>query len=297
MQLWANNKIRLLITGVCNAHCPHCHNEGVNENAKFIPLPLVEKIVTLAKRSGQPVTDATISGGEPLLHPKVVEIASLLAQVASRITLSTNASRLTPERAQALVKAGVSKFRIDLDPFRMTGKRWAVAGLNVPRLLKAVTVAKDAGAQVAFNTVLSTYSEEQLRLALSIAAENNIGIKCFERVLPDEHGIFRPAPDIPRILFDQIMESLFGRVQIVHDTQSGDITYSCTGFKVRYCELLCLHGSCGYTGTRIEPNGFVSACMNRLNGPRISIDETLDRTEEILTEAVSTGCVLGLNHG
>jgi GTP 3',8-cyclase len=54
--------------------------------------------------------------GEPLLHPKIADMVAYAkkAEIADRIEIVTNASRLTPELSDALLCAGLDRLRISL---------------------------------------------------------------------------------------------------------------------------------------------------------------------------------------
>ncbi len=59
----------------------------------------------------------TLSGGEPLLHPEIVEIVRAAADAGLRASLSTSGDPLTPDLARTLAASGVHGVNLSLDAF------------------------------------------------------------------------------------------------------------------------------------------------------------------------------------
>ena len=67
--LWANDRLRLILTGKCNINCFYCHNEGQPKSNNFFPADLFARVIELLASKQSHLDSVTFSGGEPLLHP------------------------------------------------------------------------------------------------------------------------------------------------------------------------------------------------------------------------------------
>jgi len=69
--LWANHKLRLIVSSACNLDCFYCHNEGQRKSADLLPIDLFEHLLRLAYRNPVGLERATFSGGEPSCTPSL----------------------------------------------------------------------------------------------------------------------------------------------------------------------------------------------------------------------------------
>jgi MoaA/NifB/PqqE/SkfB family radical SAM enzyme len=106
------------IVGTCNLRCPTCPVGNSPERPKgFMELALFERIVEKIRRES-PVPHPQINlynWGEPLLHPDLPEIISILRRAGMRSNLSTN---LNIKRGlEAVIAAGPDELKISLSGF------------------------------------------------------------------------------------------------------------------------------------------------------------------------------------
>ncbi len=76
-QIHADSKIRMVsvnieITDKCNLHCAFCFNNSEQKHSRFLTLDEFQKFLSKLIEFG--VTDVTLSGGDPFLHPQIVDI-------------------------------------------------------------------------------------------------------------------------------------------------------------------------------------------------------------------------------
>ena len=98
------NMLYLYIAGSCNLACRHCwispnYIPG-GKGGEFIPLEYVEKAI----REGLPIglSGVKLTGGEPLLHPKIRELIAMIAQAGLRILIETNGTLIDADLAAFL---------------------------------------------------------------------------------------------------------------------------------------------------------------------------------------------------
>ena len=66
-------RLRISVTSACNLNCFYCHHEG-NPNEDFHELTInqIEQLAQIIDEYN--ISKIKITGGEPLLHPQIVEI-------------------------------------------------------------------------------------------------------------------------------------------------------------------------------------------------------------------------------
>lgn len=107
--------ILLEITGRCNLRCPVCFADA-GGGGDFVPLStLVEQMRWIRGQAGEVVLQ--VSGGEPTLHPEVVEVVAEAARLYPGVQLNTNGLRLAEDSglAKRLFGAGLSWVFLQFD--------------------------------------------------------------------------------------------------------------------------------------------------------------------------------------
>ena len=87
------NKIFLHCTYDCNAKCIHC---AVPQTKSYMPLERYKQLVDIAKKSE--VEYLIIGGGEPLLHPNILEMVKYASDMGIKVKIETNARLLNKEK-------------------------------------------------------------------------------------------------------------------------------------------------------------------------------------------------------
>ena len=76
------------ITDKCNLHCDYCCRNCDSNNNHFLDLVVIDRLLSTSADHG--ANTVAISGGEPLLHPQILEIANLVKKYNYKSTLLTN---------------------------------------------------------------------------------------------------------------------------------------------------------------------------------------------------------------
>jgi cyclic pyranopterin phosphate synthase len=114
--------LRISVTDRCNFRCTYCMPKEVfGRDFQFLKraeLLTFEEIARLSQIFVQlGVQKIRLTGGEPLVRRNVEALVALLAPIAglTDLTLTTNGSLLTVEKARALKDAGLRRITISLD--------------------------------------------------------------------------------------------------------------------------------------------------------------------------------------
>jgi radical SAM protein with 4Fe4S-binding SPASM domain len=93
-------KALVQITERCNLHCAHCFVSSTRHGAD-IPLQRIREDV-LPRLLRARVARLTLTGGEPFVHPDVVDIVAAAVDVGMNVGICTNATCITSEQIAAL---------------------------------------------------------------------------------------------------------------------------------------------------------------------------------------------------
>jgi len=110
----------LEITTFCNMKCPGCYrgcNRSDNKQEHF-PLERLKKEILMLKKIRNCQT-ITISGGEPLIHPQILEIVRFIKKEGMIPSIFTNGRLLTREFLLSLKEAGLISLNIRVDSNNM----------------------------------------------------------------------------------------------------------------------------------------------------------------------------------
>jgi cyclic pyranopterin phosphate synthase len=145
--------LRVSVTDRCNFRCTYCMpREIFGRDFAFLrrdELLTFEEIARLARSFvNLGVEKIRLTGGEPLLRRDLERLIEMLSRIGGLqdLTLTTNGSLLTREKAQALKDAGLNRITISLDSLDDDVFR-AMNDVDFPvgRVLDAIDAAGDAG--------------------------------------------------------------------------------------------------------------------------------------------------------
>ncbi len=149
--------LRISVTDRCNLRCVYCMpKEGLQwqRRADQLTVDEIARVVETAAAGG--VRRVRLTGGEPLVHPQIVEIVRRLAAVPGieEVSLTTNAMML--ERlAQPLAEAGLKRVNISLDTLEADKFRRITRGGDIARVWRGIAAAEAAGlVPLKLNTVI-----------------------------------------------------------------------------------------------------------------------------------------------
>jgi SynChlorMet cassette radical SAM/SPASM protein ScmF len=105
------------LTEGCNLRCRHCWIEPPHQSAKrqypALEPGLLRHILDQAKPLG--LSSVKLTGGEPLMHPRIGEILEILRSEELRFNVETNGVLCTPGLARELVRSGMYHVSVSLD--------------------------------------------------------------------------------------------------------------------------------------------------------------------------------------
>jgi hypothetical protein len=151
------------ITDHCDYHCPVCYaGSGPRENPIYLPADEVLRRVRQVRRRGSKTV--SLSGGEPTLHPGLMEIVRGARAAGLRIQLATNGSRLArePDLARRLRSAGLWKVSLQLDSLNETTHLRQRGNTFVSEKITAADRVIEAGLRLGTVTTVTTLNLGEL---------------------------------------------------------------------------------------------------------------------------------------
>jgi MoaA/NifB/PqqE/SkfB family radical SAM enzyme len=111
------NCIYFYLTEGCNLCCSHCYlnpkHEDKDHKYNYLDLDLFKDIIKQAKPLG--LKSVKLTGGEPLMHPKIKEILEVVKQEDLRLVVETNGVLCTEEIAELISKCKNPFASVSLD--------------------------------------------------------------------------------------------------------------------------------------------------------------------------------------
>ena len=188
--------VRLSLTDRCQLKCIYCvPEEGLtclSQSERLTRAELIEIVGAFAKIG---VRKIKLTGGEPLLFPKLADLIAQMKQIEpiEKVTLTTN-GLLLPKQLEKLVAAGLDGINISLDTMNEENYRMLTRNGTLAETLKGLDVALKAKIPLKINCVLlhtTTYAD--IEGLLDLAKEERVHVRFIEWM---PIGSLNPLPAI-----------------------------------------------------------------------------------------------------
>jgi len=151
----------LEVTSQCNLQCEGCYHENIKGGHKT--LAEIEEEMKTIKRLRK-VDSVSIAGGDPLVHPQILDIVRLVRKYGWKPIINTNGLALTEEYLKDLKKAGVFGFTFHIDTTQKRRDSSATSEQEYISLRQkfADMVAKEGGIVCGFNQTVSEQTLDEI---------------------------------------------------------------------------------------------------------------------------------------
>lgn len=136
----------------CNMSCPHCSNLCFAPQKRSLTPEIIKRFCDEADAMG--LAQMSVSGGEPLMFPDLEDVVKAIGPDRFHISMSTNGSLLTLEKAKWVKSIGIDKLKISLDCIDEDGPSFHDKG-QTSLALVALDNAKKADLQPVAQTVIT----------------------------------------------------------------------------------------------------------------------------------------------
>ncbi|EHR52948.1 molybdenum cofactor biosynthesis protein A [Saccharomonospora marina XMU15] len=202
--------LRVSLTDKCNLRCTYCMPaEGLEwmPGEQVLSDDELIRLMTIAVRD-LGITDIRLTGGEPLLRPRLEELVARIAALRPRPRLSMTTNGIGfAKRAKAFAEAGLDRINVSLDSIDPETFEHITRRDRLRHVLDALAAAREAGLDpVKINAVLLRgVNEHEAPSLLRFALEHGYHLRFIEQMpLDAQHGWDRRQ----MITADEILELL-----------------------------------------------------------------------------------------
>ena len=177
------------ITETCDQRCKHCYIfEGKNiESKKDLDLNTLEVILNDIVKSCEKL-DRTpsiyITGGDPLLYPKVWEFFRLLHDRNISFIVLGNPFHLTPDVITRLEDCGCTGYQMSLDGLRRTHDEIRKPG-SYDATIRALKLFEKSSINTGIMATVSKTNIEDIPKLVDVVVENKVDFFGFARYCPN----------------------------------------------------------------------------------------------------------------
>ncbi|HEX7298572.1 MAG TPA: GTP 3',8-cyclase MoaA [Solirubrobacteraceae bacterium] len=132
--------LRVSVTDRCNFRCQYCMPaEGLPwlEREAVLSFEEIARVVALLASMG--VTDVRLTGGEPLVRREFPRLVAMLSPLVEDLSVTTNGFLLERD-AEALVRAGVTRFNVSIDSLQRDRFYEMTRRDALPRVLRGLEI-------------------------------------------------------------------------------------------------------------------------------------------------------------
>lgn len=175
------------ITRRCNLKCIHCYSDS---EAREYPgeLSWDQCRAVIDDLAGFGVPAVLLSGGEPLIHPRFFDLAGYARERGLRLTLSTNGTLITPERARRIKDLGFAYVGISLDGIGKTHDHFRGQKGAFEKAVAAFRNCKAVDQKVGLRLTLSPNNIADLDKILDFIEKEDIDRVCFYHLVYSGRG-------------------------------------------------------------------------------------------------------------
>lgn len=169
------------VTKRCNHNCIHCYNfwrQGpilpkLPRNYKVLYAKVVQELII------NKVMSVVVTGGEPLMVlNEILPFIQQLVDAGISVTMNTNLTLLTPEKAERLKACGIRSFLTSLPSADPETNDYITNSVNsVARTARGIRIALSRGIPVYVNMVVSKRNLAQIDMTAAFCA--SLGVKNF----------------------------------------------------------------------------------------------------------------------
>ena len=159
----------LEVTDDCNLECEGCYRPHI-KNHKSLAQIAEELAVFKARRKSDCMS---LAGGDPLMHPQIVEIVKMVKEGGWKPIINTNGLALGKKLLSKLKKAGAYgfTFHIDTSQLRSDSKATEEKDHNALRQKFAEMLAEEGGLSCSFNQTVCVDTLDQVKDAMEWAQQ------------------------------------------------------------------------------------------------------------------------------
>lgn len=159
------------LTTECNLRCLHCYNESGKKKASITKENL-RNICHSLKQANQ--NTITFSGGEPFLHPNLLEYINFCMEEGFSVTIISNGTKITKEIVEQLPKERLF-FQISLNGENDTIHDMLCGKGSYAQTMKGISLLQDKFQDaIQVHCVMNQYNQHHLKLLIEFLRNKHL---------------------------------------------------------------------------------------------------------------------------
>ncbi|MHA1865045.1 MAG: GTP 3',8-cyclase MoaA [Candidatus Heimdallarchaeaceae archaeon] len=270
-------RLRVSVISSCNLNCPYCHNEGFSShNSNKLTLDQIKKLLSIIDKYS--ISSVKITGGEPLLHPQIVDIVKIFSSHHKIRDLSMTTNGLLLEKyAHKLKNAGLNRVNISCDSYH-----YNPSYKSLKSIAKQITIAQEVGlTPIKLNMVLlKGINENEIEPMINFTAEKGITLQIIELIDLDKEYFNKFHVSLENLASKLENEAVEIRIRELHQRKQYTLS---NGAKVEIVNPVHNTNFCMNCKTLRVTNDFqFQPCLYRIDN-LVPIGEDIDKS---LKEAI-----------
>ena len=175
------------ITRTCNLRCVHCYSDS---NAMQYPgeLSWEEMQAVVKDLAAYQIPSLLLSGGEPLIHPRFFDLVDVASDAGLKLTISTNGTLITPDKAARLKAANVAYVGISLDGIGEIHDQFRRKEGAFDAAVRGFRNCHAVDQKTGLRLTLTSHNVENIGQILDFIEDQEIQRVCFYHLVPAGRG-------------------------------------------------------------------------------------------------------------
>ncbi|MCK5099977.1 MAG: GTP 3',8-cyclase MoaA [Desulfobacteraceae bacterium] len=220
------NYLRISITDRCNFNCRYCVPKEPSLQVSHNEVATYEeilKLVDIAVELG--ITKVRITGGEPFVRKGILGFLERLCNIKelTDISITTNASLLTPEKLQRLWDMGIKRLNFSLDTLNKEKFEYITGRDQFDKVFDTIHAARKIGfSPIKINAViLNNINDDEIADLAAISIEHPFQIRFIEYMPMGNSNIDNSQQILTPYLKETIESTLGELIPVVKDLNDG----------------------------------------------------------------------------
>ncbi|MBL6979188.1 MAG: 12,18-didecarboxysiroheme deacetylase [Desulfobacteraceae bacterium] len=204
------------VTRACNLKCIHCYARAVDRTHERElnheqGLSLIDDLAAF----GAPVV--LFSGGEPLMRPDLVELASCAVSKAMRAVISTNGTLISKDMAKELKEVGLSYVGVSLDGMEEINDRFRGRKGAFKDAMAGIINCQEVGLKVGLRFTINRMNTAEVPRIFDLIEEYRIPRVCFYHLVYAGRGSDLVDEDLDHEETRKVVDLIIDRTKDLHD--------------------------------------------------------------------------------
>jgi cyclic pyranopterin phosphate synthase len=226
--------VRIAVTNACNLRCTYCLKEETDAPRQTQQIETATASSIIALLAGMGIKKIRFTGGEPLLHPGITEMARMASgtQGIENVRITTNGV-LLDRHLDALMEAGLDGINLSLDTLDRERFRSITRRDHFEKVRKVLDRMIDTpGLSVKLNTLmLRGINSDEIPAFVELTRNSNLTVRFMELQPFDDHQIWRTGRFMGAEMIREHLFSAFPELKAITGTATEHYSFRLPGYR------------------------------------------------------------------